>query len=193
MSKEQVKDEGGGVYTLEYTPAELGAYALIARFNYEGQEFVSAPVAFETARDGEEGIKVEAKGTSYVYQIRYNWVPGHIHASDKDKVRLVFEVMRGIPEGEKINWEQPWRNAFNHVGNAEHPEVIIESADGKVKEELHPVYMGKGIYEAERLFSVAEVGEQGRDYTVRFVFTDPHHGAQVTHEQPYPLHASAPH
>ncbi|MBI2860740.1 MAG: hypothetical protein HYX91_04450 [Chloroflexi bacterium] len=188
----QIKDEGQGIYTMEYTPADMVPHAFVFRFNVDGQEFVSAPVAAELARDGEEGIKVEAKGTSYVYQVRYNWVPGHAHASDKDKVKMVFEIMRGLQEGDKINWEQPFRNTFDLITDADHAEVMIKSADGAVDQEVHPVYKGKGIYEAERLFSVAEVGKE-KIYDVRFSFTDPYNGAKVTHSEPYKLRISAAH
>ncbi len=192
VANEQVKEEGEGIYSLEYTPSSLGAYSLVARFLHEGQEFVSQPVAFEVAKAGEEGIKVEAEGTSYVYQVRYNWDPGHIHANDEEQANLVFEIMRGLPEGDDINWEQPWQNVFNHIVAAENPTVIIESEDGAVSEEIQPVYKGRGVYEAQRLFPVSEVGE-GKDYEVRFVFTDPYNGAQVTHAEAYHLHASPPH
>lgn len=192
LEKGQIVDEGNGIYSTEYTPGDMASYAFVFRFNFEGQEFASAPIPSEVVRDGEEGIKIEAKDTQYVYQIRYNWVPGHAHASDQDKVKLVFEIMRGIQEGTEINWEQPFRNAFNHVVDADHPEVMIESSDGQVDEEVHPVYKGKGIYEAERIFSVTEVGEE-KEYEVRFVFTDPYNGASVTHSEPYKLRVSAPH
>lgn len=192
LEKGQIVDEGNGIYSTEYTPGEMASYAFVFRFNFEGQEFASAPIPSEVVRDGEEGIKIEAKGTQYVYQIRYNWVPGHAHASDQDKVKLVFEIMRGIQEGTEINWEQPFRNAFNHIVDADHPEVMIESSDGQVDEEIHPVYKGKGIYEAERIFSVTEVGEE-KEYEIRFVFTDPYNGASVTHSEPYKLRVSAPH
>lgn len=192
LEKGQITDEGAGIYSMEYTPGDMAAYAFLFRFTFEGQEFSSAPIPSEVVRDGEEGIRVEANNTQYVYQIRYNWVPGHAHASDQDKVKLVFEIMRGIPEGTEINWEQPFRNAFNHIVDADHPEVMIESTDGQVDEEVHPEYKGKGIYEAERLFSVAEVGKE-KEYEVRFIFTDPYNGAKVTHSEPYKLRVSAPH
>lgn len=192
VEQEQIVDEEDGIYSLDYTAANIGGYGLVARFNYEGQEFVSAPVAFEVAKDGEEGIRIEAQDTAYVYQIRYHWAPGHIHANDDEAVKLVFEIMRGIPEGDAIDWEKPWQNAFDHTVDAENPVVRVESEDGAVADELRAVYKGKGIYEAERIFPVAEVGEGG-DYNVRFVFTDPHNGAEVTHVEPYRLHASSPH
>lgn len=192
VEKEQLVDEGDGIYSLDYTAANIGGYGLIARFNHEGQEFVSAPVAFEVAKDGEEGIKVEAQDTAYVYQIRYHWEPGHIHADDDEQAKLVFEIMRGIPEGDAIDWEKPWQNVFNHIVDAENPVVHVESEDGTVADELEPVYMGKGLYEVERTFAVAEVGE-GADYTVRFAFTDPYNEVEVTHVEPYRLHVSSPH
>ncbi len=192
VEKEQVTDEGDGIYALEYAPSSIGAYGLVARFTYEGQEFVSKPVAFEVARDGEEGVRVDAQDTAYVYQVRYNWDPGHIHASDDEEATLVFEILRGVPEGDNINWDQPWQNVFNHVIDAETPKVIIESEDGVVSDEIEPVYQGKGIYEAQRTFSVAEVGE-GQEYEVHFVFTDPYNGAEVTHSEAYHLHAASSH
>ena len=193
LEKGQVQDEGQGIYSLEYTPAEIGSYAFHMVLLHEGQAFSSPGWAAEVVRDGLEGIRVEANGTSYVYQIRYNWSPGHAHASDTDKVKLVFEVLRGVQEGAAINWGQPFRNTFDHVTNAEHPEVLVRSVDGQVAEELHPVYRGRGIYEAERVFTVAEVGE-AREYQVVFVFTDPYNGAEVSNaEEPYHLRVSAPH
>ncbi|MBI4236219.1 MAG: hypothetical protein HY688_02530, partial [Chloroflexi bacterium] len=182
-------DEGAGVYSLEHTPLAIGPYALVLRFGWQGQEVVSSPTAFEVVRDGEEGIRVEARGTSYVYQVRYNWEPGEAHASDTERVRLVFELMRGIPEGAAIRWDQPWLNAFNHVTNAEDTRVTVASS--VVSEALRPAYRGMGVYEAERVFSVAEVAA-GREYDVRFTFTDPYNGAHVTHSEPYRLRAVPP-
>ena len=187
----EVKDEGDGVYAVVYCPSSIGSYALTARFTYQQQEFVSEPAAFDVVRDGEEGISVDARGTSHVYQVRYNWDPGDILADDTDEVKLLFEVMRGIPEGGDINRKQPWLNAFNHITNAERPEVLIESEDGSVSDTIHPVYKGYGVYQAHRRFSRAEVG-QGKEYAVRFIFTDPHNGARVTHVEPYHLRAAPP-
>ncbi len=188
VENEQVVDEGEGVYSLEYTASDMDSYGLVARFMHEGVEFVSRPLAFEVVRDGEEGIRVDAQDTSYVYQIRYNWEPGHIHANDTDAVKLHFEIMRGVPEGTEIDWERPWQNAFDHINDAQDPVAFVESEDGVVIEELPVLYRGKGIYQAERVFSEAEVGE-GMAYNVHFVFTDPYTGAEVTHTEPYPLHA----
>ena len=129
--------------------------------------------------------------SSYVYQIRYNWEPGQIHADDTAEVKLVFEIMRGIPEGVDIKWDQPWLNAFDHVTRAERPEVLIESKEIAVRDTVVPRYRGYGVYEARRAFPVAEVGA-GRDYAVRFTFTDPHNGARVTHAKAYGLHVEPP-
>ena len=189
---EQVVDQGNGNYSLEYTPSSIGAYSMVARFMHEGQAFVAQPLAFEVAKNGEEGIQVDAGGNSFVYQIRYHWDPGHGHGSDTEPVKLVFEIMRGIPEGDEINWEQPWLNTLNHITDADHAEIMIQSEDGSVSEEIHPAYMGKGVYQAERIFSVAEVGD-GAEYTVRFGFTDPYNDAHVTHAELFHLKVSAPH
>ena len=69
----EVKDEGDGAYSVVYCPSSVGSYALIARFTYQQQEFVSGPVAFEVVRDGEEGIRVNARGTSHVYEVVEDW------------------------------------------------------------------------------------------------------------------------
>lgn len=187
-----VIDEGNGVYSVEYAPSSIGAYSVVARFVHEGQAFVAQPVAFEVAKGGEEGIRVDAGGNSYVYQVRYHWDPGHGHASDTEPVKLLLEIMRGIPEGDAINWEQPWQNAFDHVTDADHMEIVIRSEDGAVVEELHTTYQGQGVYEVQRIFSVAEVGD-GQEYTVHCSFTDPYNGAHVGHSEPFALHISAPH
>jgi hypothetical protein len=149
-------------------------------------------VAFEVAKDGDEGVMAVVNETPYVYQIRYFWDPGHIHANDSEMVTLSFELMRGIQEGEDINWEQPWRNNFDHVASAENLQVFLTSEDGAISEEITCLYKGRGIYEAQRLFPEAEVGH-GKDYEVRLVFSDPYNGAEVTNSEPYPLHAVASH
>lgn len=192
VKKGQVVDEGNGVYALKYTAASLGSYALSANYHHDGETTVSPPTVFEVARDGDEGIKVEAKGTTYVYQTRYNWDPGHVHANDKAQVKLIFELLRGIPVGKDINWEKPYRNPFNHVNNAEKVTVTLVSKDGTVSENLTPVYKGRGIYEATRVFSVAEVGKE-RDYNVDISFLDLNNGAQVGNPESYLLHAVAGH
>lgn len=181
-SKGLVHDEGGGRYTFDFTPTETGAYALLARSGAG----VSPPLAFEIARDGEEGIRVDAGGTSFVYQIRYVWLPGEIHASDQ-KVKLSFEVMRGIPRGSDIDWSKPWSNAFDHVDAAREPVVVVESEG--LREQLAASYKGLGIYEAERSFPAAEVGPKGREYRVRLTLFDPVSGAKVTHAEAYRLRA----
>ena len=185
--KNLVHDEGGGHYSVEFAPSEIGAHAIAARVAYAGREFVSTPLVFEVARDGDEGIRVDAAGTSFVYQIRYAWVPGEIHASDSNKVKLVFEIMRGVPRGGEIEWKQPWRNRFDHVDAAREPTVFLESEG--IREQLSATYKGLGIYEAERAFPTAEVGAKGREYRVRLTFIDPMHGTQVTHADSYRLRA----
>ena len=107
-----VADEGDGVYALEYTPSSIGAYSVAAAFVQNGQHFASAPTAFEVAKAGEEGIRASVDGTDYVYQIRYHFEPGHVHANDNEPVSIVFELMRGVETGDDINWEQPWTNTF---------------------------------------------------------------------------------
>lgn len=192
VTEEQIIDQGDGLYSLEYTPASLDAYALVVHFEQEGQRFYSRPIAFETSRAGEEGIQVEANGTTYVYQIRYNWNPGHIHANDEEPVTLTFELMRGIPTGDEINWEQPWTNGFDHVTATAEAVLLISTEDGSILEELPLVYKGRGIYEAERVFTVEEVGD-GRDFTVQSRFTDDLNGAIIELSEPAVLHAVAPH
>jgi len=196
LEKGQVKDLGNGAYTLEFTPATVSAYAVVVRVTQNGEESVSVPVAFDTSRAGEEGIKAEVGGKAYVYQVRYAWepavVPGHVFASDKDKVRLVFETMRGIQEGNDINWKEPWLNLFDHITNADRPAVLVKSMDGKVAQEIQAKYMGRGVYQAERLFTMAEVGAE-MSYEATFVFTDPYNGAKVQNSKPFSLHAVAPH
>lgn len=188
VANEQITDEGDGVYSLAYAPSSIGAYSLTASFVKENQHFASAPVVFEVARDGDEGIKVDAGGDTYVYQIRYNWDPGHIHANDEEPVKMIFELMRGIQVGDEINWEQPWRNTFNHLNTLENAFVEVLSEDGSVSDTLDLSYQGRGIYEAERVFPADEVGE-GKDYAVSIAFTDPMNGGAVANPEPYPLHA----
>ncbi len=189
----EVVDLGGGSYSVDHTVTNLGAHALLVRFPLDGQEIASAPLAFDVSKAGEEGAMVTVDGTTYVYQIRNVWEPGHIHAHDSETATLSFEVMRGIPEGDEIDWERPWSNPFDHVTDAREAVVLIESADGDVSERLTPTYMGRGIYEVERVFPADEVLATHGEYTARLSFTDPHHGGDVTHAEPYSLHVSAPH
>ncbi len=193
VADEQVVAEGNGIYSLEYTHSNYVPHSFIARCEQEGQVFASQSWVAEIARDGEEGIRVDANGTSYVYQVRYNWDPGHGHASDTDSIKLVFEIMRGVQEGGDINWEQPYRNTFNHIVDADHAEVVITTHDGSVDEEVHPVYKGKGVYEAERIFPVAEVGDDGKEYDVIFRFTDPYNNSTVQNSEHFELHVVSPH
>jgi hypothetical protein len=188
----RVTDMGDGTYTVEYTPSSLGAYAVMARFTHDESEQASAPIPFEVAKAGEEGVMAVVDGVPFVYQVRYVWEPGHIHANDDEAVTLSFEIMRGLEEGDAINWAQPWRNMFDHVSGATDVHVELMSADGSVLEMLMPTYHGRGIYEVERVFPVAEVAG-GMDYEVRFVFTDPYNGAEVTHGEAFELHAVPSH
>lgn len=185
-----VKDEGKGVYSINTSAPEFYPYAFSLRFVYNGQTFASQPYVTEITKGGEEGIRVDAKGTSFVYQIRNFWRPGDVYANDNDPVLLSFEAMRGVPEGAAINWTAPWTNMAEHVIDAVNPKIVVESTDGMVKVELPAVNKGKGVYEASRIFSRAEVGK-GMDYGVRLVFTDPYHGATVTSVNAYKLHAGA--
>lgn len=192
VSEGDVTDEGDGIYALEYTPSSIGAYSIAAAFVEEGQQFASAPVALEISKAGEEGIKASANGTDYVYQIRYHFEPGHVHANDSEPVKLVFEVMRGIEVGDEINWEQPWTNRFDHVNAVESAEIALASEDGTVSDTLTPTYQGRGIWEAERTFPTDEVGE-GMEYMINYSFVDAANGAQVSHEESYHLHAVPSH
>jgi hypothetical protein len=192
VSGDRVIDMGDGTYTVEYEPSTIGAYALLARFTVDEREYASSPVPFEVAKAGEEGILAVADGTPFVYQIRYVWEPGHIHASDDHGAVLSFEIMRGVETGDAINWAQPWSNTFDHVTEVETARVELVSADGTVVETLLPNYQGRGIYEADRLFTVAEVGD-GRGYMVQFTFTDAMNMAEVTHAEPFHLQAVPSH
>ena len=184
----EIKEEKAGLYSFEYTPVSLGSYALLAHFVYQGREVTSAPVAFEVVRDGDEGVRLDRGGNTFVYQVRYNWEPGDVVADEKRPVRLVFELMRGLQEGSAIQWAQPWRNAFDHVQNAQHPQAVITSPGSPLHEKVAAAYRGMGVYEAQRMFAPSEVGP-GRVYHVRFEFTDPYHGSFVTHAEPYVLRA----
>lgn len=192
VSEEQIQDQGDGLYSLEYTPSTLDAYALSLHFEKDGQVYYSSPIAFETSRAGEEGIRAEGNDTEYVYQIRYNWDPGHIHANDEEPVTLVFELIRGIQTGDDINWEQPWTNNFDHVTEVQDAVLILSTDDDSVSEEIALVYQGRGIYEAERIFTVEEVGD-GLDVNIQCSFTDAFNGAEVTLSEPAVLHAVPSH
>lgn len=186
VADEQIVDEGDGLYSLEYTASALDAYALVVRFEQDGMTHASQPVAFETARAGEEGIMAEANGTTYVYQVRYNWEPGHIHANDEEPVTIIFELLRGIPTGDDINWEQPWTNSFDHVTDGE-AVLTLTTADG-TSEELAMEYRGRGIYQAQRIFPADEVGDSA-DYEIQISLTDAFNGASVSLDEPAILHA----
>jgi hypothetical protein len=190
--KDRLTADGDGNYALAYTPSAIGGYALVAKAMV-GEELVSSnPVAFEVARAGDEGIKVTVDGTDYVYQIRYNWDPGHIHASHDHAVSLVFELMRGIPTGNAINWDRPWTNGFDHVVGAQDAKAILQSEDGTVTDNIDLAYQGRGIYRGERVFEPSEVGEE-RIYEVVLRFTDPTNSADVASPGGYGLRAVAGH
>ncbi len=188
-------DNGDGTYSAEYTALDIGsgysmAYTISFHVQYDGAEYFEAwPV--EVVRDGNEGITPTINGTLYAYQVRYGWDPGTIYASDTDTVNMYFEPRRAIQEGSDLNTQQPWRNTFNHLPDLE-PTVIVQSLDGRIMETLVPTYVGLGIYRAERVFSVAEVGAW-TEYTVSFLFTDSYNGFNLdSAETAYPLIVSAP-
>lgn len=193
VSDGDISDDGGGLYSLEYTASSLDSYALLVQFEQDGQLYISRPVVFETSRAGEEGIRVQANDTAYAYQIRFNSDPGHIHANDEEAATLVFELLRAIPTGDDINWEQPWTNPFDHVSGADEVVAVLTSEDGEVFAEIPLTYQGRGIYQAEHIFSPEQVGHDGQDYEVTTIFTDPVNGAEVTLSEPITLHVSSPH
>lgn len=193
----EAADNGDGTYSADYTASNVGsgyslAYSIGFSFEYEGNKYFDAwPV--EVVRDGREDIMPTVGGTMYAYQVRYAWDPGHIHANDGNKVNLIFEPRRAIQTDGDLNIEQPYRNTFNHLQGIE-AHVLIESTDGTISEELHAEYRGLGIYRAQRVFSVAEVGHDGREYTVSFLFTDPFNNYTIDKaETSYPLKAVAAH
>ncbi len=194
----EATDNGDGTYSAEYTANNIGsgysmAYTAGISFEHDGTKYFDAwPV--EVVRDGNEGIMPEINGTTYAYQVRYGWDPGHIHANDDDeeKVSMYFEPRRAIQEGSEINTEQPWQNTFNHIVGLE-ATVLVESTDGTVSETITATYRGLGVYRAQRVFSVAEVGER-KEYVVSFLFTDPYNNFSIDKsETSYPLVAVAEH
>jgi len=188
-------DNGDGTYSVEYVAGDIGsgysmAYSVLFSAEYNGASYFDAwPV--EVVRDGSEDIMPTINDTLYAYQVRYGWDPGTIHASDTDLVNMYFEPRRAIQEGNDINAQQPWRNSFNHLTDLV-PTVLVQSADGTVSEILDAAYTGLGVYRAQRIFSVEEVGTW-TDYTVSFLFTDPYNGFEIdASETAYPLTVSAP-
>lgn len=188
-------DNGDGTYSADYVAKDIGAgyamaYSVLFSIEYNGVSYFDAwPV--EVVRDGSEDIMPTINETLYAYQVRYGWDPGTIHASDTDLVNMYFEPRRAIQEGIDINTQQPWRNSFNHLTDLV-PTVLVQSADGRVSEILDTTYTGLGVYRAQRIFSVAEVGAW-TDYTVSFLFTDPYNGFEIdASETAYNLTVSAP-
>ncbi len=187
---------GDGSYSADYTANNIGsgyalAYSVSLSFEHEGNKYFDAwPV--EVVRDGNEGIMPTIGGTKYAYQVRYGWDPGHIHASDEEKVNLIFEPRRAIQTGDQLNTEQPWRNTLNHLPDLE-ATVLVESTDGSVSETLPATYIGLGVYRAQRVFSEAEVGT-GKEYKVSFLFTDTFNNFTIDKaETSYPLVAVEEH
>ena len=183
-------DPDGG-YGAEFTPLALSPHAFSIAFDSGGRMITSRPWAVEIARDGEEGIRADANGTSYVYQVRFNWPPGPIAANDSEPIVLSFEIMRGIQEGPAIAWDRPWLNQFNHVTNGMMVEAAITPTDSVVTHVVPATYRGMGVYAVPRVFGADEVGTQ-RTYGVRLSFTDPYNGARVSNQQAYPLQIEPP-
>jgi hypothetical protein len=183
LAAEQQVD--GSYITPPFTPALLTPHAVALVVEDGAAKETSSPWAIEIARDGEEGIRAEASGSVFVYQIRFDWSPGPIIASADDPAVLTFELMRGIQEGDSIQWEQPWLNRFEHVGNAADPSVIIENAHG-TRESIEAVYNGMGTYVARRNFLPQEVVQESA-FSIWFAFRDPYNDARVTNAEPYAL------
>jgi hypothetical protein len=192
----EAADNGDGSYSAQYTANNIGsgyalAYSVSLAFEYNGTAYFDAwPV--EVVRDGREDIMPTIGGTKYAYQVRYGWNPGHVHASDEEKVDLIFEPRRAIQTGNQLNTEQPFRNTFNHLPGLE-ATVLVEAVDGSVSETLTATYLGLGVYRAQRAFSEAEVGER-REYKISFLFTDPFNEFTIDKsETAYPLVAVEEH
>ncbi|MFH1719848.1 MAG: hypothetical protein ABIF19_21050 [Planctomycetota bacterium] len=190
-----VTDNGDGTYSAEHIARDIGsgyamAYSILFSVEYNGVSYFDAWPA-EVVRDGRENILPTINDTLYAYQVRYGWVPGTVHASDTELVSMYFEPRRAIQEGGDINTQQPFRNTFNHLTDLV-PMVLVESADGRVSEVLNATYTGLGVYRAQRIFSMAEVGAW-TDYTVSILFTDPYNGFTLdASETAYPIVVSAP-
>lgn len=189
------KDKGDGTYSATYRPWDIGsghsmAYSISFRVQYNDVEYFNAwPV--EVQRDGNESIIVTVDDTRYAYQVLYGWDPGTIHASDTDLVDMYFEPLRAVQEGSTLNRFQLYLNSYNHLTDLE-PTILLESQDGLVSEMLIPTYIGLGVYRAQRIFSVAEVGDS-KKYKVSFLFTDPYNGYSIEPEKTaFSLTVSAP-
>lgn len=189
------KDKGDGTYSATYRPWDIGsghsmAYNISFRVQYNGMEYFDAwPVKVQ--RSGNESIIVTVDDTLYAYEVLYGWDPGTIYASDTDLVNMYFEPLRAVQEGNRLNRFQLFLNTYNHLTDLE-PTILLESQDGLVSEMLVPTYIGLGVYRAQRVFSVAEVGASNR-YTVSFLFTDPYNGYSIEPEKTaFSLAVSAP-
>lgn len=147
-----IVDNGDGTYTWKRSFNDAGVYVLTFKFEREGITY-SNSFPLETSKAGGERIFCPSKEEpEFAYQIRWEVIPGHIHAGDE--VTFKIELKRSI--NEEVNTEKPWLNSFDPLtlddlkpaGNL--PEVAVGSASGE--ESLSVEYSGFGIYEAKYKF-----------------------------------------
>ncbi len=152
-SKEgDVFDNNDGTYTWKKTFNDTGVYVVAFNFPHEGLTHSKA-FPIETSKAGGERIYCPDKDNpKFVYQVRWEAVPGHIHSGGE----VTFEVELKRSFNKEINTEQPWSNKFDHLTPQDLrlsgglPEIAIASAGGETP--LKVQYAGMGIYEVKHKF-----------------------------------------
>ncbi|MBI2287590.1 MAG: hypothetical protein HYU83_01120 [Chloroflexi bacterium] len=165
-------DNGDGTYSREYTALDIGSnysmdYSIGIAFSYQGSNYFNHWSA-EVVRDGNERIMPTVGGVLYSYLVRYAWDPGRVKAGQE--VIMYFDNRRAIQTGDKLNTEQPSRNACDYLIDLKNVSVLVETVAGSPVATLTPTYTGIGIYRAK--YTPASAGE----YKVSFLFTDPFNG-----------------
>ncbi len=194
-SEGDVVDNGDGTYTWKRTFNDAGVYVLTFKFEDDGVTYSNSfPLA--TSKAGGERIFCPSEDNpEFVYQIRWEVTPGHIHAGGEATFQI--ELKRSI--NEEINTEQPWQNTLDHLTPEDLkpagslPKVAIGSADGE--EEVAVEYKGVGIYEVTHTFGHVD---EDTTYWLHVTFEDDcgkvdESGAEGEAAQDYQFHVVPEH
>ena len=146
-----IVDTGDGTYTWERTFNDAGDHMLT--FKIEHHETIhSNSFPLEVSKAGGERILCPEENPRFSYQVRWEMIPGHVHAGDEATFRI--ELKRSM--NDPVNTKRPWRNTFGHLSPNDLrpagrlPTVAIGSANGEVP--LTVAYKETGIYEARHTF-----------------------------------------
>jgi hypothetical protein len=161
LERRNFVEETPGVYAFPFRPSIRGAHGILFGAQVGDREITEVFGVFATPTR-----ETTTQGGA-TYRVGAEWQPGHIHSHPSDKVRLLFEIDR-LHDGGK---ESPVA--------AEDVEVVVTASERGVNDRIKASATGPGRFEAQRAFTLEEVGNREVPYTISLTFRDPATGARV--------------